>query len=59
MMVAARHREREPPQPGRPETEKSDSQHDIDKYKGGGGVSLGWGENFHVFRSPSTFKVTS
>ena len=37
MKVTARHREREPPQPGRPETEKPDSQHDIGKYKGGGG----------------------
>ena len=46
MMMAARHREREPPQPGRPETEKSDSQHDIDKYEGGGGVNLGGGKFF-------------
>ena len=59
MMMAARHREREPPQPGRPETEKSDSQHDIDTYEGGGGLKLGWGKIFHVFRSPSKFKVTN
>ena len=59
-MMAARHREREPPQPGRSQTEKSDSQHDIDTYKGGGGgVKLGVGEIFHVFRSPSKFKVTN
>ena len=51
MMMAARHQEREPPQQGRPETEKSYSQHDIDKYERG--LNLGWGKLFHVFRSPS------
>ena len=40
MMVAARHREREPPQP---ETEKPDSQHDIDKSRG---VKFRVGEKF-------------
>ena len=43
MMMAARHREREPPQLGS-ETNK----HDIDTYEGGGGggLNLGWGKFF-------------